>query len=200
MTEFGPNGAVVSPLGSAGSKPAPNGGRGKIERVRLAVLLCGLVSSLAVALAGMVGLVALGIVQGLAGAESLGQSDNPFLTGMILTLGLSVLNWVAFFLTIPAAWIVLALSLGRFPHRGIVAGGAYTRWGAIWGALIVSAFAVPLSMFLNSQFGLDAAGRAAGSLAASAFSGGLGGAATGLLFVLIVRPAEQVRRIAVDVF
>ena len=85
---------------------------------------------------------------------------------------------------------------GRFPGRGIVRPAPYYRWGAIWGAILVGATTGIASYFMASMTLSSGLG---GSVAGAAI-GAVAGVICGAIFRGIVRPAEQVKRIQVDVF
>ena len=201
--EFGPNGVVIG----EGRTTAP----AQIERVKLGVFLSGLTASAAVALAGVLGifLVALAGRVGLPAGEAL--YDAPFWQGVFTAFGLSALNWILFFFTVPSAWLGLGLALGRLPHNRVTKPGPYFKRGALAGAIVVCLF--------TGVFGLAAAGPSdladigndaafvppiaqilGGAVIGGLITGALGGAASAGVFRLVVRPAAQIKTFAVDVF
>ena len=169
----------------------------KFKRITLASFLCGIAACILVALIG-VALVFLGFqLADLFGSDAgILFDDEGILQGIGIAAVISAMNWYVGYFTIPAAWLVLALSLGRFPRRGIVRPGPYYRWGAIWGAILVGTTAAIVASAMSS--GAIAAG--AGGLLAGALIGGGAGVICGGIFRGIVRPASQVTQIQVDVF
>ena len=201
MVEFGPNGSVIGPAPNAG--PDPNSGytvatNTKIRRIGLASALCGIGACFLVALIGVI-LLFLGIQT----ADLFGQDadmifgTSGFLQGIGMAVLMSAMNWYFGYFTIPGAARARGVSIGRFPARGITDPAPYYRWGAIWGAILVGGTTAIASAFIPSE------GERMVILGA-AVGGGLIGAAAGFIcggiFRGIVRPAEQVQRIQVDVF
>lgn len=172
--------------------------RTKFKRIGLASILCGIGACFMVALIGII-LLFLGFQTSALFGQDAGMifDDSGFLQGVGIAVLMSAMNWYFGYFTIPAAAIVLAFSIGRFPRRGITQAWPYFRWAAIWGALLVGGTTGTASAFIpnESQF-LAVTG--------AALMGGLIGAAAGLvcgaIFRGIVRPAEQVRQIQVEVF
>ncbi|MEO0982380.1 MAG: hypothetical protein AAFX03_06985 [Pseudomonadota bacterium] len=195
--EFGPNGTVAQPGG--GATYETNAAQ-PIQRVRLAIFLCGLVACLAVAAAGFLGLLSLGLYEGLFGAGAVRSGETPFLSGVMIAFGMGALNWFMGYITIPAAWFAIGFSIGRFPRRRITRPAPYYRWGAIWGAALVCLVTGPLSFALSSTNSAERSLTAMGGLAGGFVVGAAAGLVCAALFRLIVRPAEQIREIATDVF
>lgn len=199
MTQFGPNGTVVSGA-SSGPGPLPDYTvpvTAKFKRIGLASFLCGMAACILVALIGVTLLFLSFQFAGLFGRDAgIMFSDDGFLQGMGLATLMSALNWYLGYFTIPAAWIAIAFSLGRFPRRGIVRPAPYYRWGAIWGAILVGATTGIASYFMASM----TVSSGLGGLVAGAAIGAVAGVICGAIFRGIVRPAEQVKRIQVDVF
>ncbi|MEL6286765.1 MAG: hypothetical protein AAFQ18_11215 [Pseudomonadota bacterium] len=174
----------------------------RIKRVALAIFLCGIVACLLVTMLGV------GLLLGLRGVEMVffggagnGFDDNApsFFRGAMFAGLAGAFNWFFGYLTIPAAWLALGLSVGRFPGRRVVHRGAYLSWAAGLGALLV---AVPTVLGVTG-FAPDSerdASVLAGAALTSLGIGGLAGSACAGLFLLIVRPARQVAAIDLDVF
>lgn len=183
--------------------PTPRSGytvqtKTRIKRIGLACFLCGIGACFSVALIGVTLLFLAFQISDLFGTNAgIVFGDSGIRQGMGMAVLMSAMNWYFGYFTIPAAAIVLALSLGRFPRRGITRAAPYYRWGAIWGALLVGGTTGIASFFIPNE-----------ARAATAFSACLTGAAIGAsaglfcgaIFRGIVRPAEQVRQIQVDVF
>jgi hypothetical protein len=119
---------------------------------------------------------------------------SDFMSGAFMAVMMAGFNWVVFYIVIPVTWVMLFLSIGLFPRRGILHHAPYYRWGAIWGALLVGAPTGFLGLTAESQDALVGAlltglaiGCAAGLLCAS-------------LFLAIVRPKQQLGMPAADVF
>lgn len=195
MVEFGntPNTPTQLPL-SAYAVPTNT----KFKRIGLASFLCGISACFSVALIGVI-LLFLGVqIAGLFGSEaSIVFGENGFRQGIGMAVLMSAMNWYFGYFTIPAAAFVLLVSLGRFPRRGITYAAPYYRWGAIWGAVLVGGTTGIASYFIPSE---AKAVTAVGAFLTGATIGAIGGLICGAIFRGIVRPAEQVRKIQVDVF
>ena len=193
MPEFGPNGVVID---NKPSEPAAyaNRTRPRIRRVVLAVLLCGVAASIIVALIGAVVAVAFNIIASFLGFSPAGfSSGRGFMAGGFIAVMMACFNWFVFYIVIPLTWLVLAVSIGRFPARGISRHTAYYRWGGIWGALLVG---LPTGFFgvtMSASAGWGAV-----------LTGGTIGAISGLicaaLFLAVVRPRQQMTDNVTDVF
>ena len=208
MTDFGPNGTVMS------SPQEPAATRSdytihepkKIKRVALACFLCGVNACISVTIIAIIIIFSVSMFDGLTGNNgNVFGSSRGFLGGSFLALGMSAMNWWLFYITIPAAWIAIGCSIGRFPHRGITRAIPYYRWGMIWGALLVGGTTTFFSTMLGTGGwdGLTRTLEASYVLGAALTGGAIGaaaGALCGALFLAIVRPAEQVRRIEIEVF
>lgn len=166
----------------------------RVKRVKLALFLASLAACVMVAIIGFLIMTLSTLLIGLSGGRGgLAMGTDDFGSGALLAAQLSALNFILFFITIPAAAIAMGLSIARLPHRGIAALKAYLRWGAIWGAILVGGttcffgfFGGPLS--------------AAGALVCGGFIGALAGAFCGFLFHAIVQPARQLTELDVSVF
>ncbi len=207
MVQFGPNGTVTGSASASSSAPSSYSvpTKGKLKRVALACFLCGVAACISVAIIAVVVFFTYSTivsVTGLSGnAFSVGQG---FLGGASIALGMSAMNWYFFYITIPAAWLALGLSIGRLPRRGITNAAPYYRWGVIWGAILVGAtttfFSITLGGGFDPSFNRATPSFIAGASLTGLAVGAVAGALCGGLFLAIVRPAEQVRRIQVDVF
>lgn len=198
MAEFGPNGAVIP-----SAKPATDIGYAvnthtKIKRIGLACALCGVGACLLVALIGVT-LLFLGFqTAALFGQDaSVIFGGSGFLLGVGIAVVMSAMNWYFGYLTIPAAAFALAFSIGRFPRRGITAPAAYFRWATIWGAILVGGTTGIAATLVPSEGNIYVT---LGAAMMGALIGAVAGAICGAIFRGIVRPAEQVQRIQVDVF
>jgi hypothetical protein len=192
MTEFRDN-DTVSSASPQGQTPAyaRDAESTKVHRVKLALFLCSLSACILVSMLGFICMGMLSAVFGFGNA-SIGTSGG-FAEGMQTAFMLSAMNWFLFFITIPAAWLVLGLSIGRMPRRRIIRPAPYLRWGAIWGAVLVGT----TTTIFASSLGLSGV---LGGLLAGASIGAVAGTACGGLFLLIVRPRQQLGHQAVDVF
>ena len=199
MSEFGPNDPILPPV-SGGKADMPDYAIptiAKFKRIGLASFLCGLSACILVTLIAaafmFIGFQTAGIFGQNAGAVF---DNEGFLQGVGMAVFMAALNWYLAYFTIPAAWLAIAFSLGRFPRRGIVRPAPYYRWGAIWGGILVGGTTGFMSLLFSSMNWLTALG---GLLAGTAI-GALAGVICGGIFRGIVRPAEQVKRIQVEVF
>ena len=194
MTEFGGQNHIAISLSQAGYT-VPT--RVKYKRIGLASFLCGMAACISVTLIGILLLFVGSQILPLLGLNTdLWMLEPGVAQGLAFATVMAAMNWYVAYFTVPAAWIALGLSLGRFPRRGIVHAAPYYRWGAIWGAVLVGGTTGLLSFFLSDRI-LSAA---LGGLLAGFMIGGLAGFICGAIFRAIVRPAEQVRKIQVDVF
>lgn len=170
----------------------------KLKRVALASFLCAVAACLLVSLIGFV--LAFGYTQFTAltnGEQSMDGQSGGFLLGMGYGTLMATMNWFVGYLTIPAAWLALGFSIGRFPGRGIISAMPYYRWGAIWGAILVGGTTTIATALVGG--GQDI-GVPLGAMVAGLSIGALAGAACGWLFLAIVRPADQVRHIEISAF
>lgn len=192
MTDFGENGAAQLPSPDNDS-PAyiSDTGPTKLQRVKLALFLCSLSACI---LVSILGFICMGILAAIFGFSNVSIGPSGGLTGGMQTaFMLSAMNWFLFFITIPSAWLVLGLSIGRMPRRNITRTAPYLRWGAIWGAILVG---VTTGIFASSDGVLGVAG----GLLAGASIGAIAGVACGGLFLTIVKPRQQLGNQAVDAF
>ena len=198
MTEFGENGVVLP--GAAQSHLSPNytvPTRAKFKRIGLASFLCGLAACMLVTLIGAI-LLFLGFqVTALFGSEAgIVFADEGILQGMGIATFMAALNWYFAYFTVPAAWVAIGFSLGRFPRRGIVHPLPYYRWVVIWGGMLVGGTTGIATFFVSEANWITTlSGGAMGALIGAA-----AGFVCGAIFRGIVRPTEQVKRIQVDVF
>lgn len=166
----------------------------RFKRVKLAVFLGALVACLSVAIIGFLVLALSAIFTGLGGMGAGPPTGaGEFGGGFLLAAQLSALNFILFFITIPAAAIVMGLSVARFPYQRIAGVKSYLRWGAIWGAFLVGG--------TTCLFGLtDSFASGLGALVGGASIGGVAGTFCGFLFHTIVQPARQLTQLDVSVF
>ena len=196
MTENTPTDPQTSTLGTVETLPAYASAAKprRVKRVKLALFLASLAACVMVAIIGFLTMSLSILVMGLGGGRGgLAVGGDDFGSGALLAAQLSAMNFILFFITIPAAAIAMGLSIARLPHRGISALKSYLRWGAIWGAILVGAttcffgfFGGPLS--------------AAGALVCGGSIGAAAGAFCGFLFHAIVQPARQLTELDVSVF
>lgn len=194
MAEAGSNGTVTNSGVTPVRDYASSGEKPKIRRVLLACFLCGVCAPVAVALiAAAIAFSFTSATAALGLPPSQFGERGGFMTGAFLAVMVAGFNWMLFYIVIPVTWIILFLSIGRFPGRGITRPLPYYRWGVIWGALLV---ATPTSLFGLS---VDGSGFL-GALATGLAIGLLAGLICASLFLAIVRPQQQVQQIATDVF
>lgn len=200
MAEFGPNGTVIIAPEPGEYREAPV----KLKRVALACFLCGVGACVAVALIG----AAIGFtgytVMNIAGGSRDIFDERGLLAGIGFAVIISAMNWWFCYLTIPAAWIALGFSIGRFPRRGITHAGPYYRWGGIWGAILVGGtcgfFAALMALDPYSGDGFARLSHVIGASLTGLIIGAIAGVICGWLFRAIVQPAQQIRQLEVDVF
>ena len=165
----------------------------RIKRVKLAIFLSALAACVAVSIIGLLAMTLILLFIGLGSSGGLAAGGDDFGGGALIAAQLSAMNFILFFITIPAAAIVIGFSVGRFPHRGISGVKSYLRWGAIWGAILVGG--------TTCLFGLlGGPASAAGALICGGCIGGLAGTFCGFLFHAIVQPARQLTLMDVSVF
>ena len=166
----------------------------RVKRVKLALFLSSMAACVAVAIVGFLLMALSFTVIGLAGqAPGLAVGAGDFRGGALLAAQLSAMNFILFFVTVPAAAVSLGLSIGRFPYRGITSMKPYLRWGAIWGGILVGG--------TTGAFGLfGGAASAIGALMCGGVIGGIAGTFCGFLFLTIVQPARQLTEMDVSVF
>ncbi|MCR9080268.1 MAG: hypothetical protein NXH78_14325 [Hyphomonadaceae bacterium] len=170
----------------------------KFKRIGLASFLCGIGACFSVALIGVILLfLAFQIADLFGNSAEVIFGESGLRQGIGMAVLMAAMNWYFGYFTVPAAAIVLALSLGRFPRRGITRPLPYYRWGAIWGAVLVGGTTGIASYFIPSE-AKEAA--ALSAFLTGAAIGAVAGLICGAIFRGIVRPAEQVRQIQVDVF
>lgn len=199
MTEFGPNGSVLADNQTSGEDPVsytvPT--ITKFKRIGLASFLCGVAACFLVSLIGVI-LLFIGVqISTLSGRDAnLFFDHGGLLQGVGFATLMSAMNWYVAYFTVPAAWVAIAFSLGRFPRRGIVDPRPYYRWGAIWGGFLVGTTTGIASYLLSStNFASGLGGFVTGTII-----GVVAGLICGAIFRGIVRPAEQVKQIQIDVF
>lgn len=150
---------------------------------------------LGVTLLGIASTAMIRLSLGLAGAANHYElfGGNSFVNGASGGALLAAYNFFLFFITVPAAWLALGLSIGRFPYRGIVARKPYVRWATIWGAILVGGTTGLFGFLSGPLHGL-------GALFSGVLIGASAGAVCGLLFYAIVKPANQLSDVDVSVF
>ena len=195
MTEFGPNGEVVGtgPSDLSVDYRALSKDR-KIRRVKLGLLLSSLAACLGVTLIGLFLTFVFGVLEGIGMLPTMFDRPNSgFLFGIQMAAMMSLFNFILFFVTVPAAWLAMGLSIGRFPHQGIAARAPYLRWASIWGALLVGGTTGGFGVTASLLTGL-------GAVLTGACIGALAGLGCGLLFLAIVKPAQQLHEADISVF
>ncbi|MCA8900806.1 MAG: hypothetical protein KDA53_06100 [Hyphomonas sp.] len=168
--------------------------RRRFKRIKLGLFLSSLAACLGVTLLGLLSSGLVSLAFGLTGRSSYVYfNEHSFVNGMMMGCQLATYNFFLFFITVPAAWLALGLSIGRMPYRGIVKMRPFLRWGAIWGAILVGGMTGGFGLFSGPV-------NAAGALLTGGMIGAVAGVACGLLFHRIVRPAEQLADVDVNVF
>ena len=165
----------------------------RVKRVRLALLAASFAACLSVTLMGFIFMGMMELAFGILGRNGVAAGQRGFMGGVEMALQLSSFNFILFFITVPAAAVVLGLSIGRFPYRGVTAPMPYLRWGAIWGGILVGG-----TTFLFGWFGGLAS--ALGALMCGGVIGALAGTFCGFLFHAIIQPARQLTEMDVSVF
>ena len=184
-----------------GGKPAPAltrpyaapGGRRRFRRVGLALLAASLCACLSVSLIGFVVLSVLEMVAGITGFSRALAGGTGFSGGMRTALELATVNFLIFFITVPAAALALGLSAGRFPGRGILGLTPYLRWGGIWGAILVGG----TTGLIGGFSGLLSA---MGALITGGLVGTAAGIFCGYLMHVIIQPERQAGEMDISVF
>ena len=197
MAEFGDTAPSPTPAPTAQAGYAvPT--KTKFKRIGLASFLCGIGACFSVALIGVILLfLAFQIADLFGNSAEVIFGESGLRQGIGMAVLMAAMNWYFGYLTVPAAAIVLALSLGRFPRRGITRPLPYYRWGAIWGAVLVGGTTGIAFYFIPGEAQQIAA---LSAFLTGACIGAVAGLICGAIFRGIVRPAEQVRQIQVDVF
>ncbi|MGB3624416.1 MAG: hypothetical protein WA989_01220 [Henriciella sp.] len=167
----------------------------KVKRVALACFLCGIAASILVALIALVIAFVYSSVASLTG-RSPGETlaTDGFMAGAYMAVMIAGFNWFVFYVVVPVTWLVLGLSIGMFPRRGIRRHAPYYRWGAIWGALLVGLTTGVFGGGMNNSLA------AFGAFATGAAIGAVAGLICSALFLAIVRPKAQLSSITTDVF
>jgi hypothetical protein len=164
----------------------------RVKRVWLATFVSALAACLGVTLLGF---ILMGLTQSVFGILGMGLNigQGGFTGGAQLAMVLASYNFFLFFVTVPAAALVLGLSVGRFPLRGITAQLPYLRWGAIWGALLVGG--------VTGLFGsFGGAASALGALLTGSAIGAIAGTFCGFLMHRIIDPLRQLSDVDIAVF
>lgn len=169
--------------------------RRSFRRIKLALFLSSMAACLLVTLIGVVCTRILMLAMGISGAAAnYGLlSGSSLMGGVSGAFQLASYNFLLFFINVPAAWLALGLSIGRLPYRGILHRKPYIRWGSIWGAILVGGTTGFFGTLSSIPSGI-------GALIGGAFIGAIAGALCGLLFYAIVKPANQLADVDVDVF
>ena len=178
---------------------------GKIKRVWLAVFLCGVASCVIVTVIGAAILFVFSFLSNLTNLSGPGlmvadSALGAVMNGMAAAALAATFNGFVFYITIPAATIALAASIGRFPKRRISAPAPYLRWGAIWGSILVSVGAVLAALAVlgsGSEFQILVF---VGAILLGSGIGAAAGVTCAGLFLLIVKPARQIQTVDASVF
>ncbi|MEZ6002443.1 hypothetical protein [Hyphomonas sp.] len=191
MSETSGSGADEAALPSYAGTAA----RRSFRRIKLGLFLSSMAACLFVTIIGVVCsrimMLAMGITGAAANFDML--SSGGFLGGISGAFQLASYNFLLFFINVPAAWLALGLSIGRMPYRGILHRKPYIRWGSIWGAILVGGTTGFFGTISSIASGL-------GALFGGVFIGAIAGALCGLLFYAIVKPANQIVDLDIDVF
>ncbi len=171
-----------------------NPDRPPVRRIALGVFLTSLAACLLVTIEGAIGIGVYYSINGLLGRETNGTifEEGPF-SGVSIALFLCAMNFFVFFITIPVIALVMSLSLGLMPRRGISARAPYLRWASIWGAIITGT----VTTLIASSSGGTAA---LGALITGVLIGALAGFVCGHIFFAIVRPDRQLQQVDTSVF
>lgn len=160
----------------------------QIQRNKLALFASALTACAAVSAVGFLSVFLLTLV-----TQDDGISKNDFLAGMQMASQISAVNFFLFFINIPAAFVGLAVTLGRKPYALKVEPLGYYREAAIVGAVLVGGIC---SLIGLAQSALGAFG--------GMFWGGMIGAASGCccagVYRLIVRPDRQINHVDPEIF
>lgn len=212
--EFGENGAVISNAPEAAlTAKHPEGSlrksgfNGRPNRyIRRNKLACFISSLLAVLFVALVALIFYWIFNvflmisndGVTGQLDDGIGNTAFGQGAGLAVFASLFNWVLFFIVVPITWFFISQTVGRLAHRGITRKWAYLRWMALCGAGLVALGAVSMASVSYSGVGewdtnIEFTAMLSGALLTGALIGSVAGVFTGMIFLLIVRPATQLR-------
>ncbi|MEE2922216.1 MAG: hypothetical protein VYC38_10670 [Pseudomonadota bacterium] len=179
--------------GSAQTAYISGQGTGRIRRVKLGLFLSSLAACFGVTLIGLVCVALFSLLESLGLISGFNTSPSGFVFGIQMASLMSLFNFILFFVTVPAAWLAMGLSIGRFPHRGIKRRAPYLRWASIWGALLVGGTTGGFGITASLLTGL-------GAVLTGACIGALAGLLCGFLFLAIVRPAEQLHAADISVF
>jgi len=185
--------SVDSPQTQAAPAYTAEHGPGKIRRVKLGLFLSSLAACFGVTLLGLVVVAMFSLLEGIGLISGFNNSPSGFVFGIQMASLMSLFNFVLFFVTVPAAWLAMGMSIGRFPHRGIKRKAPYLRWASIWGALLVGGTTGGFGVTASLLTGL-------GAVLTGGCIGALAGLVCGLLFLAIVRPAEQLHAADISVF
>lgn len=167
----------------------------RFKRIKLALFLSSMAACLGVTLLGLIGSSMVATMGDILGsAMSFDTIGSPtFAGGVYMGLQLAAYNFMLFFVTVPAAWLALGLSIGRLPYRGIVKRRPFVKWAIIWGVILVGGTTGGFGLLISLSHAL-------GSFLAGSLIGATVGAGCGLLFYAIVKPANQIADVDVDVF
>ena len=168
-------------------------GPGKIRRVKLGLFLASLAACFSVTLIGLGVVAVFSLLEDIGLVSGYNASPSGFMMGIQMASLMALFNFILFFITVPAAWLAMGLSIGRFPHRGIKRRAPYLRWASIWGALLVGGTTGGFGITASLLTGL-------GAVLTGACIGALAGLLCGVLFLAIVRPAEQLHAADISVF
>ena len=139
--------------------------------------------------------------------------STPFGGGVVVAIFACIFNFYFSPIIVPATWFILSQTIGRLAHRGISSKWAYMRWTAFWGAFLVgSVCALPVFLGLDRDILSNANNLPQrsetiqfflGCVLTGGTVGAVAGTLVGAMFVLIVRPAKQLKHLqkdAIEVF
>ncbi len=160
-------------------------------RNKLGLFAASLTACISVALIGL-GFTMLLNIAGLGSTYGY-ESQSPIIGGIAVAAMLSMMNFVLFFITVPAAFFGLALTLGIKPYSPNVRRFSYFREAALVGGFLVGLVSGLFGLAENLQ-----------TSAVAALSGGLIGALSGLVcakvYLIIVKPEKLGQGIDPDIF